>query len=830
MFFREKNMEEKYKNYVCEICGGELKETGTGRFSCPYCRTEYFKELSLPEELVLDLYSANRARSLQRFEDALNEYDRIIAAYPDCFDAYWGATLSDYGIQYEKDYDGKMIPTIHRFSEIPVTENKYYVNAVKYYKNKSELARITASAAEIEKIRSEIEKTVGTQEPYDIFLCYKETPIGGSGFTPEFYWANELYVKLRSEGYKVFFAKESLPAAKGDYEAHIFPALKSAKLMLILTSSVENVETVWVKNEWSRFIRFARENPSEGKRFKVIGSGFKPELLPRELKKEQMLNHDSIGWGEQLYEVIKDTFRDKEKEEAERRKHEADEQAANLSRMFEEERKRWAADEQKKREEEERNKRETEERRQREALERQQREEAERQQAAERTESEYGVKAGDCIKLGSYFQDSDTTKAEIEWLVLDIQDGKALLVSKYALDCQKYNETETDVTWESCSLRKWLNNEFLNTAFSNEEQALIPTVTVPVDRNPSARTRPGGATKDKIFLLGISETDKYFSSKDEKACAPTEHAISNGVYIDNKTGNCEWWVRTPGAEQSIAASVSFSGVVNYYGTRVNGEYNAVRPAMWITLEKEAEYIEKKLKDGFYMGYAKDDIPNGKGVMDYTWHNFFDGIFKNGEPFYGKMTYSSGDVYEGEFNERGQPHGKGKMSYDYGDVYEGDFVDGEKHGKGKMTFDNGNIYEGDFVKDKINGKGRMSYNSTVEEDEQYAAGNVYEGDFSNTFMHGKGKMWYANGNFYEGELQNDWKSGFGRMTYTNGITYEGEWHNDRRHGKAKLIFRNGDVFTTKYKKDKPKRRGKMTFASGKNAKGKVVNGVFKKTLF
>ena len=305
---RMNEMNETLKRYVCEKCGGDLREIEDGHYQCPYCRTEFFKEITLPDELVLDLHSANKERSLQKFEDALNEYDRILVSYPDCFDAYWGATLSDYGVQYEKDYDGKMIPTVHRFSEIPVFENKYFKNALWYCQNENELARIKESAAEIEKIRSEIQKTIGSQQPYDIFLCYKETAVDGSGFTPEFYWADELYRRLRGEGYKVFFAKESLPVAKGDYEAHIFPALKSARLMLILTSSVENVESVWVKNEWSRFIRFARENPSEGKRFKVIASGFKPEILPRELKKEQMLNHDSIGWGEQLSKIIEDSF------------------------------------------------------------------------------------------------------------------------------------------------------------------------------------------------------------------------------------------------------------------------------------------------------------------------------------------------------------------------------------------------------------------------------------------------------------------------------------------------------------------------------------------
>ncbi len=111
------------------------------------------------------------------------------------------------------------------------------------------------------------------------------------------------------------------------------------------------------------------------------------------------------------------------------------------------------------------------------------------------------AKVGDYVAFGAYEQDNNTSngKEDIEWLVLEVKDGKALVISKYALDRKPYNASYTDVTWETCTLRKWLNKEFINAAFSADEKAMIPTVTVPADKNPDYSTNPGNATQDQVF-------------------------------------------------------------------------------------------------------------------------------------------------------------------------------------------------------------------------------------------------------------------------------------------------------------------------------------------
>ena len=190
---------------------------------------------------------------------------------------------------------------------------------------------------------------------------------------------------------------------------------------------------------------------------------------------------------------------------------------------------------------------------------------------------------GGFVFLGAYEQDNNTSngKEDIEWLVLEVKDGKALVISKYALDCKQYNTSYTDVTWETCTLRKWLNNDFINAAFSADEKAMIPTVTVSADKNPDYNTNPGNATQDQVFLLSITEANKYFSSDSARECKPTDYAVASGA--NSFSGNCLWWLRSPGYDRIDAAYVLNDGTIPKYGGIVDADSAAVRPALWIDL-------------------------------------------------------------------------------------------------------------------------------------------------------------------------------------------------------------------------------------------------------
>ncbi len=201
------------------------------------------------------------------------------------------------------------------------------------------------------------------------------------------------------------------------------------------------------------------------------------------------------------------------------------------------------------------------------------------------------AKVGDLITFGKYEQDNNASngKEDIEWLVLDKKDGKTLLISKYCLDCAPYNNANEDVTWETCSLRAWLNESFLNNAFSADEQTKIVDSFVCADNNPEYSTNPGNDTIDKVFLLSLNELQIYFTSDELRRCASTEYAKAQGSWTSDRreTSNgeatCWWWLRTPGIYQNSAAGVGGSGSYGCKGDYVYDVGNSVRPVIWISL-------------------------------------------------------------------------------------------------------------------------------------------------------------------------------------------------------------------------------------------------------
>ena len=205
------------------------------------------------------------------------------------------------------------------------------------------------------------------------------------------------------------------------------------------------------------------------------------------------------------------------------------------------------------------------------------------------------INVGDYIKFGEYEQDNnlENGKEEIEWLVLDKKGDKIWLISKYALDEQPYNNSSTNVTWETCSLRQWLNNEFSATAFSKYHLEKIQTSHVTADINPAIIRNPdtplshkgitpGNSTEDKIFLLSGKEAENLLPAENMQTFM-TEYADpEREEYYSNY---CYWWLRTPGWHNQNFA-MYFANNANCSGKIVCpqnlGVY--VRPAMWISIE------------------------------------------------------------------------------------------------------------------------------------------------------------------------------------------------------------------------------------------------------
>ena len=201
------------------------------------------------------------------------------------------------------------------------------------------------------------------------------------------------------------------------------------------------------------------------------------------------------------------------------------------------------------------------------------------------------------VTFGHYPQTAEgNDSTAIEWVVLQKEGNKALLISRYGLDAQPYNAEYTDATWETCTLRTWLNDTFMNKAFTEEEQKAILTANVDnssIQGYSGWSTHGGNNTQDQIFLLSYVEASKYFDVKlgcnNTKACVrPTTYAEKQGAYTSSscKTADGDntgwWWLRSLGSNQNFAAYVSYDGSLSY-GLVRSGSI-CVRPALWVNLE------------------------------------------------------------------------------------------------------------------------------------------------------------------------------------------------------------------------------------------------------
>ncbi len=183
---------------------------------------------------------------------------------------------------------------------------------------------------------------------------------------------------------------------------------------------------------------------------------------------------------------------------------------------------------------------------------------------------------GDTVEFGNYH-------GVVEWIVLDKQDGKVLLISKYCLDAKPYNEKYEPVTWETCTLRQWLNGDFINETISGAEKALICDTYLQNPDNPEYGTDGGNDTTDKVFLLSIDEATRYFANDEARMATATDYAKEQGVYVSEENGNSWWWLRTSGLNNKGAVCVYSGGSINDNGSSVNSSDYDVRPAMWVNI-------------------------------------------------------------------------------------------------------------------------------------------------------------------------------------------------------------------------------------------------------
>ena len=288
----------------CKMCGAELNIIENATVAeCEYCGSKQ----TLPKinnERRANLYDrANHFRRNNEFDKAMGIYEQILNEDDSDAEAYWSLVLCRYGIEYVEDPSTRnRVPTINRAQYTSIFFDENYKLALESADN-AQKEVYELEAKKIDEIQKNILDISSKEEPFDVFICYKETDANGRR-TPDSVLANDLYHQLTQEGFKVFFARITLEDKLGSaYEPYIFAALNSAKAMVVLGTKSEYINAVWVKNEWSRYLSLIKQGQK-----KILIPAYKdmdPYDLPEEFSHLQAQDMTKLGFMQDLIRGIK---------------------------------------------------------------------------------------------------------------------------------------------------------------------------------------------------------------------------------------------------------------------------------------------------------------------------------------------------------------------------------------------------------------------------------------------------------------------------------------------------------------------------------------------
>ena len=639
--------------FKCKICGGSLDiADGNSVAVCEYCGTKQTVPTT-KDEVVANLFNrANNLRLKCEFDKAEQVYEKILDVDNTDAEAHWGLVLCKYGIEYVEDgKTNNKIPTCHRTLYGAVMTDVDYLATIEN-SDAEQKELYEAEAKVIDKLQKNILNIVNNEEPFDVFICYKETDDDGKR-TVDSSISNDIYYQLTQEGFKVFYAPITLEDKLGyEYEPYIFAALNSAKVMLVIGTKPEYFDSVWVRNEWSRYLKLMK-----AERSKLLIPCYKymdAYELPDEFAHLQAQDMGKIGFMQDLIRGInkicgntepaikhQNTPVNKETNTSillERALlHLEAKEWSKANRLLEEILKtdihmsdvyigkcmvdlhvmdkselakngkallknsnfklalRFADGLQKQHLQNIIDDIENDIREKKEKL--KQKCKAARKacvillvciavvfagyagyenliepQIKSSSRHLKSADVGDEIIFGKYEQNNiSISKEYIEWVVVKKEDDKILALSKYVLDSRKYSQSgfsnsEYHKVWTDCDLRRWLNNDFYEDAFSDEEKSkIVPAAYKDVE--------------DNVFLLSSGDVNALPEKIGAKAY-PTKYAISNGVKIfdgSSFNGECAWWLKNAlkvyplgnlGAEEEL-----------------NSDDIGVRPAIWIDISE-----------------------------------------------------------------------------------------------------------------------------------------------------------------------------------------------------------------------------------------------------
>ena len=289
--------------FKCKMCGGDIEVVeGSNIGKCLYCKSTMTLP-SVDNEKLLNLYNrANNLRLSNEFDKAYGVYETILEIDENQLEAHWGLILCRYGVEYVDDpKTKKKMITCHRTKyESVLTDPDYKIIISKAYGDALNIYKEEAKT--ISNIQKKALEISNNEEDYDIFICYKEGDKNGDRTTDSVI-AQDIYNKLTDLNYKVFFARITLADKLGEeYEPYIFSALNSSKVMLVVGTNADNLNSVWVKNEWSRYLDLIKN-----KKKKVlipVYSKMDAYELPEEFSMLQALCIDKVGSMQDLITAV----------------------------------------------------------------------------------------------------------------------------------------------------------------------------------------------------------------------------------------------------------------------------------------------------------------------------------------------------------------------------------------------------------------------------------------------------------------------------------------------------------------------------------------------
>ena len=553
----------------CPICGSpHFIKIDSNEYQCENCGflKVHNEELSEEKILVINAYSILRQGN---YVDAEEAFDDILNKYKNNYEALWGKICSHHGIVFVED-NNKIYPAFHDIVDINFLEEKDYKRFLSICPEKLKEVYINL-AKRIEDLRDKYYKQVLKEKPYDIFISFKASDEKNNK-TKDYFEATNLHSFLVEKGYKVFFSPVSLKEkTASEYEPYIYHALRTAKVMIVYGQKEEYFEAKWLKNEWGRFIRMIDEGIKEDGSLIVCYENMNPNNLPNRLKKLQCLNLSDktayITLDKVLHKLINEKINSKQKVndnnitmdnviigniiEFGSYPETLKDKSINIISNITDEKGFYLGDDNEKY----------------------------AYLVSNIYENETTIK-GIKIKSGKglYF------KVEpIKWKVKNVINGKACLESENIIDSHLFDDISNN--YETSCIRKYLNNDFYNRAFTENEKKIITetdsnikvvnTVKKGIIFKRKTIETNEKMVRDKVTLIG--EELNYEPKK------ITDYAKANyGIFYTKGRG--KYWIKKPNESGTF-----FNCSIDWRGdtldmTGCEQKEIGVVPVIWIDLK------------------------------------------------------------------------------------------------------------------------------------------------------------------------------------------------------------------------------------------------------